>query len=110
MIVMPSKAFADLTAEDLGRIIAFLRSLPVADGPGPSVYLGLVGRIGLATGKFNVAPQVIIETVPPPAAKNEQAALGRYLARTSCSWARLRRSCSLGRSPAAKRENSHISP
>ncbi len=85
MVVMPSEAFVGLTDEDLGRIIAFLKSLPEAVGPGPSVSLGPLGRVGLATGKFNVVAQLIADTVPPPDATSEEAAYGRYLARTTCA-------------------------
>jgi mono/diheme cytochrome c family protein len=82
--VMPSAAFAALTDADLGRIIAFLKSLPVVEGPGPSISLGPLGRLGVATGKFKQEAQVIAETVAPPEAANEEAAYGRYLARTIC--------------------------
>lgn len=85
MVVMPSEAFVGLTDEDLGRIIAFLKSLPEVAGPGPSVSLGPLGRIGIAVGQFKQAAQLIAETVPPPDATNEEAAYGRYLARTICS-------------------------
>ena len=40
MFVMPSEVFVVLTDEDLSRIIAFLKSLPAVEGPGPSVSLG----------------------------------------------------------------------
>ena len=51
-IVMPAEVFATLTDADLGRILAFLRSIPAADGPGPDVRLGPLGRVGLAVGQF----------------------------------------------------------
>ncbi len=85
MVVMPSEVFVGLTVEDLGRIIAFLKSLPAVDGPDQSVSLGPIGRIGVAIGQFKLPAQAILETVSPPEAKSEQAALGRYLARTSCA-------------------------
>ena len=84
MVVMPSEAFVLLTDQDLGRILAFLKSLPPAEGPGPSLSLGPVGRIGFIIGQFNLAAKLIANTVPPPEATNEQAAFGRYLARTAC--------------------------
>lgn len=84
MMVMPAEAFAYLTDEDLGRIIAFLKSLPVVVGPGADVSLGPLGRIGVAIGQFKTAAQLIAETVPPPAAANSEATYGRYLARTIC--------------------------
>jgi mono/diheme cytochrome c family protein len=85
MMVMPSEAFVLLTDEDVGRIIAFLRSLPALEGPGPSVSLGPLGRLGVVVGQFKTVAQLIAETVPPPEATNEEAARGRYLARTICA-------------------------
>lgn len=84
LLVMPSEGFVGMTDEELGRIIAFLRSLPPAPGPGPDAVLGPIGRLGFATGEFKLAAQLIAETVPPPQATNEQAAFGRHLAQTIC--------------------------
>ena len=84
MVIMPAESFVGLTDEDLGRIIAFLKSLPEKAGPGPGVSLGPIGRIGLASGKFHVVAQLIADTVPPPEATGNEAARGRYLARTIC--------------------------
>ena len=85
LIVMPAEAFADMTDEDLGRIIAFLKSLPPVSGPGPGVSVGPLGRIGLVVGKFKTVAQLIADTVPPPEATNHEATFGRYLARTTCA-------------------------
>ena len=85
MVVMPSEAFVGLTDEDLGRIIAFMKSLPAVPGPGPSLSPGPMGRLGLAIVKFKLTAQLIAETVPPSAATNEEAAHRRYLARTVCA-------------------------
>ena len=85
MMVMPAEVFGLLSDEDLGRIIAFLKSLPAVDGPGPSLSMGPLGRIGLAIGQFKPVAQLIAESVPPPDAMNEEAARGRYLARTTCA-------------------------
>jgi len=82
---MPSEAFVGLTDEDLGRIIAFLKTLPALAGPDPSVTMGPLGRIGLAIGQFKTAAQLIAATVPPPEATDEESKYGRYLARTTCS-------------------------
>ena len=84
MVVMPSEGFILLSDEDLGRIIAFLKSLPAVDGPGPGFSLGPAGRVGFAIGKFKLVAQLIAQTVPPPEATSEEATYGRYLARTSC--------------------------
>jgi mono/diheme cytochrome c family protein len=85
MMVMPAEAFVLLTDEDLGRIIAFLKSLPAIDGPGPSISMGPLGRLGLAIGQFKPVAELIAVTVPPPDATSEQAGRGRYLARTTCA-------------------------
>jgi cytochrome c553 len=85
MVIMPSEVFVELNDADLGRIIAFLKSLPPAPGPSADVSLGPGGRAGLGIGKFNTAAGLIAEAVPPPTATNEQASYGRYLARTACA-------------------------
>lgn len=85
VMVMPAEAFVGMTDADLGRIIAFLKSLPPAPGPGREVSVGPLGRIGLVAGKFKTVAQLIADTVPPPTAANQQAEFGRYLARTVCA-------------------------
>lgn len=84
-LVMPAEVFATLTDADLGRILAFLHSLPLADGPGPGIRLGPLGRVGLAVGQFKMTAQQIAEIVPPPEAQGEAATNGRYLAQTACA-------------------------
>jgi mono/diheme cytochrome c family protein len=83
--VMPSEEFVVLTDEDTGRIIAYLKSLPAADGPDPEVTLRPLARIGLVLGQYRVTAQIIADTVPPPDTTQPQAAAGRYLARSICA-------------------------
>jgi cytochrome c553 len=85
LIVMPSEAFIGMTDSDVGRIIAFLKSLPRVPGPGPGIAVGPLGRLGLVVGKLKTAAQLIASAVPPPAATDQEAELGRYLARTVCA-------------------------
>jgi cytochrome c553 len=85
LMVMPAEVFAGMTDEDLGRIIAFLKSLPLVTGPGPSVSIGPVGRLGLVSGRFKTEAQLIADAVPPPEATDQEARFGRYLARTTCA-------------------------
>lgn len=85
VLVMPSEAFVALTDADLGKILAYLKSLPQMAGPGPLVSPGPLGRIGLVAGKFKMAAQLIAKAIPPPEATTEEAAFGRYLARTTCA-------------------------
>lgn len=85
MVVMPSEGFVALTDEDLGRIIAFLRSVPSADGPGPDLSPGPFGRIGFAVGEFKTTARLVAESVLPPAAASDNAVHGRYLAQVVCA-------------------------
>lgn len=85
LLVMPGDAFVSMTDADLGRIIAFLRSLPPVSGPEPIIAPGPLGRLGLVTGQFKTTVQLIAESVPTPAATSQEAELGRYLALTVCA-------------------------
>jgi cytochrome c553 len=85
LLIMPTEAFVGMTDADVGKIIAFLRSLPPLPGPGRSISVGPLGRLGLLAGTFKTAAQRIALAVPPPAAANQDAQLGRYLARTVCA-------------------------
>jgi cytochrome c553 len=85
MVVMPSDVLRLLSDEDLGRIIAFLRSVPAAAGPGPDFWLGPLGRIGIAAGQLKTMAELVAEALPAPAAQGEAATRGRYLASTICA-------------------------
>jgi len=85
VVVMPSQQFGLLTDADLGRIIAYIKSLPASAGPAASISLGPVGRLGFATGQFKTAAQLIASAIPPPQAAGDEASRGRYLARSTCS-------------------------
>ncbi len=81
---MPSEAFTRLRDEDLARIIAFIRSLPPVDGPGPSVSVGPLGRLGLITGKFKTGA-TLVDAVTAMPALPDSIAEGSYLAHTICA-------------------------
>lgn len=90
VIVMPSETMAVLTDADLTLILAFLRSLPesaaaVGDALSAGVTPGPLGRIGLATGEFKTAVQLLGEHVAPPEAHDAVSMKGRYLAMTVCA-------------------------
>jgi cytochrome c553 len=84
MVVMPSDVLRLLSDEDLGRIIAFLRTVPAANGPAPDFRLGPLGRVGVALGQLKTMAQLVAEATPPPEA-NGAAPRGRYLASTICA-------------------------
>jgi mono/diheme cytochrome c family protein len=85
MLVMPSQAFAPLTDADLGRILAFVASQPVAQGFEGGVAIGPVGRLGLVAGQYKTSLQLVQQAAEPPLATDAESATGRYLARTSCA-------------------------
>ena len=83
---MPSAEYQHLSDHDLGAILAYLRSLPPADGPTTDIRAGPLARLGLAIGMFS--PQrnnISVGTTPPATRPTERHALGEYLAMTSCS-------------------------
>ena len=85
MVVMPSNVLRLMSDEDLGRIIAFLRTVPPASGPAPDFHLGPLGRVGVALGQLKTMAQLVAEATPPPDAEGAGAARGRYLASTICA-------------------------
>ena len=83
---MPSSMFHLLSDEDLGVILAFLRSLPPSDGPQTEMSVGPLGRLGLALGQFRPQAALIDHDAPRPAIDaSDTLAYGRYLALTACT-------------------------
>ena len=91
---MVSNMFHHLSDEDLGKIIAFLRSVPVSEGPATEARIGLLWRfdltqwqLGLRTDVYLPMAEEIRRGAPwidgdiEPAERNR----GRYLAMTICS-------------------------
>lgn len=82
LIVMPSQAFYHLSDEDLGAIIAYIRSVPAVDRVNPASRVGPLGRaLGLA-GKLPLLPATLIDrsTTPPATVQaGATAAYGDYL-------------------------------
>jgi len=87
VFVMPSADFYHLSDEDLGAIVAFLRSLPPTDGPETSVRLGPLGRLLFVMGEFQPAAAVIEHDAPrvDPGDGSDPLLVGEYLARTTCA-------------------------
>jgi mono/diheme cytochrome c family protein len=88
VVGMPSEMFSPLTDEDLGKIIAYLRSVPPQEGPGREVRLGPLARLGLLAGKYATAAHEVhradslARIYPHP---GDSTAQGAYLARTACT-------------------------
>jgi len=85
VLIMPADIFAGMTDDDTARIVAWLRSMPPLEGPGPGVELGPIGRLGLATGRFRFAADVNVTDAAPAPARTPTGARGRYLASTICA-------------------------
>jgi mono/diheme cytochrome c family protein len=86
LLVMPAESFQALTDADLGRIIAYLRSLPPDTGKAlPQPQYHFLGRLGLALGKFHPTTQLVAKSPVPPPSDDPRAEHGRYVARIVCA-------------------------
>jgi len=88
VLFMPSEMYRHLADEDLGRLIAYLRTVPVTSaGVQEKSEVRIIGRTLLATGKFKPSA-LAIETLPPPANAfdaGDPVSLGRHLTMSYCS-------------------------
>lgn len=85
LFIMPSRSFYDLSDEDLGALIAYLKSLPPVDNELPERRIEPLGRLMMAVGMFPPLPvDQINHTGPRPVAPQSgvTAEYGRYLSRT----------------------------
>jgi cytochrome c553 len=83
--VMPSSTFYNLDDQDVGALIAYLRSLPVKPDTLPPTELRILARIGLLTGQYKLEPLNITHDAPRPPKGPDPGALGRYTAMSSCT-------------------------
>jgi mono/diheme cytochrome c family protein len=86
LLIMPASAYWHFDAEDLGAIIAFVKSIsPVDNDPGEKA-LSPLGKILLAAGAFGdaVAAEVLDHDAPLPVApeRGPTAAYGEYMVNT----------------------------
>jgi len=86
LIFMPSEAFYHFNDEDLGAIIAYLKSLPPADLPvTPAKQIGPIARMVYLTGGFPLIPAELVPRDKPRPADvpaGVSVEYGEYLART----------------------------
>ena len=85
LMLMTSSAFYYLGEEDLGALIAYVKSVPPVDNVLPERRIDLLGRLMMAVGMFPpAAAEQIDHTTPPPAAPEAgvTADYGQYLTRT----------------------------
>jgi cytochrome c553 len=84
---MPSQMLSHLSDEDLGKIIAYLRSVPEREGPTRDTTIRLLARIGIVAGQFKpmalqVDPNSAPRATPSPA---DVSRYGRYLVMATCT-------------------------
>lgn len=82
LFLMPSQEFAHFSDEDLGALIAYLKTIPAVDRARVPIALGPVGRALVVTGKFPIAAEVIDHANLKPATVQPARSIeyGRYLA------------------------------
>ena len=86
--IMPSAEYQHLTDEDLGAVIAYLKTLPPVIHPLPEFRVGPIGRFLIVTNKFPVlAAEAIDHSAPRPPAPEPAPTpeYGRYLADIGCA-------------------------
>jgi mono/diheme cytochrome c family protein len=85
LIIMPAESFIYFSEEDLGAIIAYLKTIPATGERLPTPQLGLVGRVLLGAGVFgDVFPAEYIDherPFPEMPAIGATEAYGAYLTR-----------------------------
>jgi len=86
LILMPSEEYSTMSDEDLGSIIAYLKTLPAVDRDRGPISLGPVLRVLLVAGQVKLAADTIDHSAARPESVPAvvSAAYGRYLA-SSCT-------------------------
>ena len=83
---MPSPTYYHLVDEDLGALLAYLRSVEPREELAAEFRPRLLARLMIAAGKFRPLVAQIDTTISRPALdRHDPLAFGRYLALSSCS-------------------------
>lgn len=83
---MPSAAYSRLSDEATSALIAALRTVPVGGTMQPSPTVGLLGRVGLVTGRFKTQVELVAEfQAHEPPDFGSDLARGRDIARVRCA-------------------------
>lgn len=82
LYLMPSEEYTHFSDEDLGAVVAFLKTIPAVDRDRVPISLGPVSRVLLATGKIKMTAEVIDHAKRQPATMTPEITVdyGRYLA------------------------------
>lgn len=87
VLFMPSEMFRHLRDEDVARLIAYLRTVPIAEGTTEETQIRPLGHLLIAKGDFKTAARAI-ESLPAPLRDFDAAdpvSHGRYLAMSLCT-------------------------
>lgn len=88
LLIMPSNEYQHLSDEDLGQIVAYLRSVPGVDRPRPATKVGPVARALYASGSLPLFSADLITHADQPVPSvpvDSTPAYGKYLADVGCS-------------------------
>ena len=86
LFVMPSAQYSRLTDAETTALIQAIRQQPRGGTQSPPISVGPLGRIGIATGKFKMQPDLVAEYAERmPADLGPKFASGRHLAMTNCA-------------------------
>lgn len=86
VLIMPSEAFAHMSDEDLGKILASIRSEAPSGGLEAERRMGPMARFFILRGLFRVPATIIDHDAAPPArTPTEPDELGEYLAVSVCA-------------------------
>jgi mono/diheme cytochrome c family protein len=83
LLVMPAREFIELEADDLGAVIAYVKSVPPVDNTLPKTQLRLLGRVLLLVGALPLPDANNIDHTKPfptPIPRAVSVEHGRYLA------------------------------
>lgn len=86
LFVMPSPMYSRLTDRETAMLVAWIRTLPQAQGQSKGLSAGPIGRLGLVLGTFRPAPKLVEEyRTQVPIALGPEHEPARHLAAISCS-------------------------
>ncbi len=86
LFIMPSPMYSRLTDGETASLVAWIRTLPRAEGRTKGLSAGPLGRLGLLLGSFQPAPERVAEYRRQlPIALGPEHEAARHLAATACS-------------------------
>jgi mono/diheme cytochrome c family protein len=86
LFIMPSPQYSRLTDKETAGLVAWIRTLPKAEGQTRGLSAGPLGRIGLVLGSFRPGPDIVAEyRTQAPIGLGPDHEAARHLAATACS-------------------------